>query len=495
MGILEPASDLQDTLIAWYGVFVETFKFTKAKLESLPPAERGQVEYGDTVVNGLRVRVGISGVKSFCISRKRNGKFIRATLGRFPDLTIDNARAKALELLGDVATTGRNPNVERRINEKASVTLADALDTYIESRDARLSADTAKQYRSILQNFSGDWMKQPIASISRERVETRHKAVTDGSVWFGADKSTLRAGVGTGSKAQADLWARVLRAIYRFAHDHYRDDNGRTLLPDPPTMVLSTKRKWHGTIRKTERIRTNELGRWFGALSSVRDAAEQGRDDIAAAVCDAVEMAIFTGLRKSEILELSWERVNLGGRYFWIDTTKNGDPLELPITETLLNLFRRRAKMKSGDGLLVFPGDKGVIKESRHIIDRITAATVPNPNPDLLNPIPFKWHDGRRTFGTVAELVGVGNYILKRLLNHRTMRSADVTQGYLHFGADELMEPASRIERAILEYAGIINKQVGIDEKLSSALSGLSDEYKRRILFDILNGKGASNEG
>lgn len=482
-------------MIAWYGVFVETFKFTKAKLESLPPAERGQVEYGDTVVNGLRLRVGISGAKSFCISRKRNGKFIRATLGRFPDLTIDNARAKALELLGDVATTGRNPNVEKRINEKALVTLKDALDTYIKSRDERLSTDTAKQYRSILQNFSGDWMKQPIASISRERVETRHKAVTDGSVWFGADKSTLRAGVGTGSKAQADLWARVLRAIYRFAHDHYRDDEGKTLLPDPPTMVLSTKRKWHGTVRKTERIRTNELGRWFNALSSVRDFAEQGRDDIAAAVCDAVEMAIFTGLRKSEILELSWDRVNLGGRYFWIDTTKNGDPLELPITETLLKLFRRRAKMKSADGLFVFPGDKGVIKEYRHIIDRISAATVPEPNPDLLKPIPFKWHDGRRTFGTVAELVGVGNYILKRLLNHRTMRSADVTQGYLHFSADELMEPASRIERAILEHAGIIESKKSLDAKLLLALEGLSEEEKRRLIFDLSqNIKVSENE-
>ncbi|MGU3680484.1 tyrosine-type recombinase/integrase [Citrobacter portucalensis] len=474
---------------------METFKFTKAKLESLPPAERGQVEYGDTVVNGLRLRVGISGAKSFCISRKRNGKFIRATLGRFPDLTIDNARAKALELLGDVATTGRNPNVEKRINEKALVTLKDALDTYIKSRDERLSTDTAKQYRSILQNFSGDWMKQPIASISRERVETRHKAVTDGSVWFGADKSTLRAGVGTGSKAQADLWARVLRAIYRFAHDHYRDDEGKTLLPDPPTMVLSTKRKWHGTVRKTERIRTNELGRWFNALSSVRDFAEQGRDDIAAAVCDAVEMAIFTGLRKSEILELSWDRVNLGGRYFWIDTTKNGDPLELPITETLLKLFRRRAKMKSADGLFVFPGDKGVIKEYRHIIDRISAATVPEPNPDLLKPIPFKWHDGRRTFGTVAELVGVGNYILKRLLNHRTMRSADVTQGYLHFSADELMEPASRIERAILEHAGIIESKKSLDAKLLLALEGLSEEEKRRLIFDLSqNIKVSENE-
>jgi hypothetical protein len=52
------------------------------------------------------------------------------------------------------------------------VTLAEALGTYIESRDERLSADTATQYRSILQNYSGDWMKQPIASISRERVES-----------------------------------------------------------------------------------------------------------------------------------------------------------------------------------------------------------------------------------------------------------------------------------------------------------------------------------
>lgn len=480
---------MQDTLIAWYGVFVETFKFTKAKLENLPPAESGQVEYGDTVVNGLRVRVGISGVKSFCISRKRNGKFIRATLGRFPDLTIDNARAKALEMLGDVATTGKNPNAVKRINDKAAVTLHEALETYISSRAHRLSSSSAKQYRSTLENFSGDWMKQPIGSISRERVENRHKAVTDGTAWFGPDKSTLRAGVGSGSKAQADLWARVLRAIYRFAHDHYRDNEGKTLLPDPPTQVLSTKRQWHGTIRKTDRIRTNELARWFKALVAVRDRSEEGRDDIAAAVCDAVEMDIFTGLRKSEILGLTWDRVNIGARYFWIDTTKNGDPLELPITETLLKLFRRRLKMKTGEELYVFPGINGEIKEYRHVIDRISAATVPDPNPDMVKPIPFKWHDGRRTFGTVAELVGVGNYILKRLLNHRTMRSADVTQGYLHFSADELMEPASRIEGAILEYAGMIESKRDINTQLMSALENLSEEEKRKLIFAISNDK------
>ncbi|MCP5950616.1 integrase, partial [Klebsiella pneumoniae] len=74
----------------------------------------------------------------------------------------------------------------------------------------------------------------------------------------------------------------------------------------------------------------------------VRERAVDVRDDITAAVCDAVNMALFTGLRRSEVLGLAWERVNLPGRYFWIDKTKNCDPLELPITDTLHTIFTRR---------------------------------------------------------------------------------------------------------------------------------------------------------
>lgn len=136
---------------------------------------------------------------------------------------------------------------------------------------------------------------------------------------------------------------------------------------------------------------------------------------------------------------------------------------------------------------------KGVIQETRHIIDRISAATVSESNDEMLSPVPFKWHDARRTFGTVAELVGVGNYILKRLMNHRTMRSADVTQGYLHFGADELLEPASRIERAILEHAGLVESKKSIDTQLLSVLESMSDSEKRALLFSIVNSNGGLN--
>jgi hypothetical protein len=87
--------------------------------------------------------------------------------------------------------------------------------------------------------------------------------------------------------------------------------------------------------------------------------------------------------------------VNLGGRYFWIDATKNGDPLERYLSRRLFKTVSSSSKNESCDGYVVFP-DKGVIKEYEHIINA-DAATVPELNPDLLQPISFKWHDGRRT--------------------------------------------------------------------------------------------------
>lgn len=102
-------------------------------------------------------------------------------------------------------------------------------------------------------------------------------------------------------------------------------------------------------------------------------------------------------------------------------------------------------------------------------------------------PIRFTCHDARRTFGSVAELAGVGSYILKRLLNHKTFRSADVTQSYLHFSADELMGLAQKVERAMLEHAGLVEKKGQLDAQLVALMGTMSDNDKRRMLFALLN--------
>ncbi|MDC9613166.1 site-specific integrase [Xenorhabdus khoisanae] len=466
---------------------MKAFKFTKTAIEALPIPESGkQSEYRDSVINGLRLRVGASGSKSFCVVRKRDGKFYRSTLGRFPDLTVELARTQALEVLREVAVTGKNPNNLRKEEAFAKTTLQSALDTYLDNRGTKIKEFTKKQYRAALLNYSGDWLSIPIANITRVMVEKRHKDITEGGIWFGDKNSLLHPKVAQGSKSSADLWARYFRAVYRFSQDHFRDSEGKTILPDPPTTVLSTKRQWNGITRRTTRIRNHDLGRWLSALESVRQIGIESLDMMAVSVCDVLNVALFTGLRRSEIFGLQWDRVNIEGRYFWINETKNGDPLELPITETLLTIFQRQMELRKNNNLFVFPSPKGgAIKEPRRVIDQIVQATVPEINSGNLQPIEFQCHDVRRTFGSIAELVGVGSYILKRLMNHKTLRSADVTQGYLHFNADELREPARKIEKAILEHAGIIKNVAALDQSIISMLVGMSDEKKQKILFQL----------
>lgn len=89
---------------------MRTIRFTKAVHQELPvPAVGKRLEYADSVVNELRLRITSSGSKRFCVSRKHDGKFYRVTLGKFPDMTIEQARERAYNALSELATTRRNP--------------------------------------------------------------------------------------------------------------------------------------------------------------------------------------------------------------------------------------------------------------------------------------------------------------------------------------------------------------------------------------------------
>lgn len=463
---------------------MNTIRFTKATLLNLPLPEAGKrAEYADSVVNGLRLRITSSGSKSFCVSRKRDGKFYRITLGKFPDMTIEQARERAYAALSEVATTRRNPNERRREEKKKLLTLSDALDEYIKSRSGaeHIEESTVYKYRYAIKNYSGDWMNLQLASITREQVEARHQTITKHGIWFGGPSRRKEKG----SKSQADFWARVLRAVYQYAYDSYRDNLGVRLLPDPPTTVLSTKRLWNGNVRKTTRIRNVDLGRWLDAVDSVRKRAADLREDITRTICDAVDVALFTGLRRSEIFGLEWSRVNLPGRYFWIDKTKNGEPLELPITGTLHEIFERRQSLRCSDSPYVFPGARGgIISNVYPVISQISRETARTSDSKAIS---FSFHDARRTFGSIAELEGVGPYILKRLMNHKVKGSSDVTQGYLYYSSDELRGPANKVERAILEYAGRIGEKTKLDHEMHSAISGMNDKDKELVYSYILS--------
>jgi hypothetical protein len=76
---------------------------TDAKIRALRPPESGQAEYLDAIVPGLRLRVGVSGAKSFVLRKRVAGKYRNITLGRYSErLPLAEARKRARQILSDV---------------------------------------------------------------------------------------------------------------------------------------------------------------------------------------------------------------------------------------------------------------------------------------------------------------------------------------------------------------------------------------------------------
>jgi integrase len=157
-------------------------------------------------------------------------------------------------------------------------------------------------------------------------------------------------------------------------------------------------------------------------------------------VRDFLLVALFTGMRRSEVARLRWEFIDLEGRSLTVPTTKNGDPLELPLSKFLHDMLttRREANPK---GEWVFPGrgKSGHLVESKKFYARVTKTSG----------IRFTLHDLRRTFITIAESLDIPHYALKRLLNHRA--DSDVTGGYIVIDVERLRGPVERVANRILE--------------------------------------------
>src|SRR5262249_58230371 len=67
----------------------------------------------DAAMPGFGVRVSPHGVKSFIYMYRFGGQLRRATLGRYPPLSLADARKKVAEI-DDAVSEGRDPRVEKQ---------------------------------------------------------------------------------------------------------------------------------------------------------------------------------------------------------------------------------------------------------------------------------------------------------------------------------------------------------------------------------------------
>lgn len=151
------------------------FNFTQDKIKDLPIPTKDRKDYYDTNIKKLICRVSASGNKSFCITKRTaNGKLQRVTLGKYPDMSVSEARKKASAALTDL-DKGVNPTAAKRLEKVKRMTLSELMAKYIEQKGLKLSASTAADYQKKLGEGFPDWLNKPVNTISREMVAKRHK--------------------------------------------------------------------------------------------------------------------------------------------------------------------------------------------------------------------------------------------------------------------------------------------------------------------------------
>lgn len=385
-------------------------KLTKSVVDKiLPPADKDQAFYRDAQLKGFAVRVTASGVKSFVVEKLIAGKVKRITLGRYGELTVEQARREAQKLLGKIAT-GIDPIAEQQSKKVRAVTLAEVFHDYLKVRK-ELKPKTLYDYNNLMRVAFDGWKNKPLLSITKDKIVKYHE----------------RLGEERGN-AYANQAMRVLRALFNFAAGQYEDSRGHSLITENPVKRLSQTRAWYRIEKRQTFIKSHELGGWYEALIGLENEILR----------DYLLLILFTGLRRQEAAKLKWEQVDLCAKTLTITDTKNRQSHTLPLSDYVFHLLTKRHQNKKSEYVFPGNGEYGYIVEPRRQMAKVTE----------LSGIDFTVHDLRRTFITIAESLDIAAYALKRLLNHKI--SGDVTAGYIMLDVERLRKPMQMISDYIV---------------------------------------------
>lgn len=381
--------------------------FTKAIIDALPMPESGKRNiYHDTKISGLQLRV--TSVKTFFINRRiKGGDPQRITLGRYPDMTIEQARRKTMELVHDIAE-GKNPADMLREARK-EMTLDGLFEEYMNRRAVfNKRPDKPKAtYRLYLSKFG----KRKLSSIKHEEVDRLHK------------KIGREIGIVTGN-----IVLKLLHVMFNKAINEWR--------------IWKGENPAHGIAKFSEQSRdrflqSDELPRFFQAVAKEENET----------IRDYVLISLLSGARRSNVLEMRWQDINFERAEWRIEVTKNGTPQTVALSPEAIEILQSRKSSDSAE--YVFPGNgkAGHLMEPKKGWKRILErAGIDN----------LRIHDLRRTLGSWQAKTGASLAIIGKSLNHKNQNTTAI---YARLDLDPVRDSVNKATSAMMTAGGLKHEQ------------------------------------
>lgn len=443
-------------------------KLTKRTIDALTYQGEGNAAFyvWDDELRGLGLRIYPSGRKAFVVKYRTNDRRQRLpVLGTYgKDLTLDEARRRAREVLGDVAR-GVDPS-EQRERERRGETVQHLCAAYMERHgDAKRSAKDDK--RRIDRYILPAWKGLKAAAIKR------------------ADVASLHTKIGKRAPYEANRVLALLSKMFELARrwGFVPEDH-----PNP--------------ARGIDRFKEHKRDRWVTPeeLPYLAQAINEEPNESARF---ALWLYLLTGARKSELLQARWDDVSFERAELRLAETKAGRTHYIPLSAAALTLLRQIPRHEGNPFILPGRPREGQQEEKpAHLVNidkpwnRVRAAatlaywqsldeeriaavlarleakfgrkpTVVEVRAAADFDLPggildVRLHDLRRTVGSWLAQAGNSLHLIGRVLNHS---NASTTQVYARFGEDHVRAALEQHGARIMGAAGLTPAAEVVDIK------------------------------
>lgn len=350
----------------------------------------------------LRRRTSKNGKVTYQVQVRMRGKGqVTRSFDRLTDARLWAAHTEA-----DIKLSRALPGAEARNH-----TVKDAIKRYVETVVPRRSAGTARHLASQLQ-----WWRDRLGALTLDQVGTALIVECREELGDGREPATV------------NRYMAALSGLFTAASREWR------WVVDNPCRGVRRLREAAGRLRFLDE----------GELSGLLEACRQSADP---RLLPAVRIALGTGMRKSELLGLTWRRVDFGDRMVRLETSKNREPRGIPMSDEVEAAFLALKGLPAGIDGKVF---HGLPMDWPRVPFRaaLKAAGVED----------FRWHDLRHTAASYMAMRGVPLRTIGEVLGHR---SIVMTMRYSHLSKQHLREVLADLGQAI----------GGVEKKRMSALT------------------------
>jgi integrase len=355
-------------------------RLTELGIERLRPPHSGRVEYWDSTLPSFGLRVTDKGAKSWVLMTRDHGRLRRITLGKFPTLSLTEARHAARDTL---------QRIERGEPAKAAATaeretVAAVVEQWL-ARDQKDNRTLAEVRRVMMRDVLPGWGRRTIGDIRK------------------ADALVLLDDVADRAPIMANRTLAYLRRMFAWCVSR------GIINLSPVPGITSPARE-----RSRDRVLSDD------ELASVWRAC----DLLGWPFRDLFQLLIATAQRRTEVARMAWSALDLRKRLWTLprELVKSDRAHDVPLSGLAVEIIERLPHL--GDGLL-FPaqrhGSAGPVSGFSKVktkLDRLSGVS---------NWLP---HDMRRTAASNMARLGYSPHVLAAILNHNPSSTQGITAIY-----------------------------------------------------------------